>query len=143
MIPQEVADLLTSRNNAIIGLNRASGGPQLGPVWYLWDGTAFLFRVAKNTAKYRNILRNNSISLMIYDPAGYRYLLAYGEAQVLEHNPRDVAVQIVQKYYAPSLAPQRMPEEHEPDVVTIKLVPEKVVAVVEAIAQEAVESWPT
>jgi len=141
MIPHEVADLLTSRNNAIIALHRASGGPQLSPVWYVWDGDAFYFRVAKNTAKYRNILRNSSISLMIYDVSGFRYLVAYGDAQILDHNPRDVAVQIVQKYYAPSLALQRMPEEHEPDVVTIKLCPEKVVAVVEAIAQEAVESW--
>lgn len=143
MIPQDVADLLTSRNNAIVALNRAAGGPQLSPVWYVWDGDAFYFRIAKNTAKYRNIRRNTSISLMIYDATGFRYLVAYGDAQILEHNPRDVAVQIVQKYYAPSLALQRMPEEHEPDVVTIKMCPEKVVAVVEAIAQEAVESWST
>jgi hypothetical protein len=33
-----------------------------------------------------------------------------------------------------------MLQEREPDVVTIKLRPEKVVAVVEVIAREAVES---
>lgn len=141
MIPQEFADLLTSRTNAIVALNRVSSGPQLSPVWFVWDGDAFYFRIAKDTAKYRNILRNRSISLMIYDTAGFRYLVAYGNAIVLDHNPRDVAVQIVHKYYAPALASQRMPADQEPDVVTIKLSPEKVVTVVEAIAQEAVESW--
>ncbi len=141
MIPQEFADLLTSRTNAIVALNRVSGGPQLSPVWFVWDEGAFYFRVAKDTAKYRNILRNRSISLMIYDTNGFRYLVAYGDAIILDHNPRDVAVQIVHKYYAPALASQRMPAEQEPDVVTIQLSPEKILTVVETIAQEAVESW--
>jgi PPOX class probable F420-dependent enzyme len=141
MIPQDTYDLLALRNNAIVAINRPSGGPQLSPVWYLWDGDAFYFRIAKSTAKYRLLKRDPSISLIINDHAGFRYLTAYGQAQIMENNPADVAVQIVKKYYAPSLAPQKMPQDQEPDVVTIKLRPEKVVAVVEAIAQEAVESW--
>ena len=52
-----------------------------------------------------------------------------------------VAAQIVKKYYAPALAHQKLPQDQEPDVVTIKLRPEKVVAVVEAIAREAACSW--
>jgi PPOX class probable F420-dependent enzyme len=142
MIPQDMIDLLVERHNAIVAINRASGAPQLTPVWFLWDGEAFYFRIGKSTAKYRNVVRDQSISLMINDRDGFRYLTISGRAQIIEDNPFDVAVQIVKKYYAPELAPQRMPQEREPDVVTIKLPPEKVVAVVEAIAREAVESWP-
>lgn len=141
MIPEDMLDLLTGRNIAIVGIHRSSGGPQLGPVWYLWDGEAFYFSIAKNTAKYRNILRDPSISLMVIDTRGFRYITAYGQAQIIELNPADVAAQIVNKYYAPSLATQKMPPDSEPDVVTIKLQPEKVVTVVEEIAREAVESW--
>jgi PPOX class probable F420-dependent enzyme len=141
MIPQNVSDLLALRNNAIIAINRSSGSPQLSPVWYLWDGDAFYFRIAKSTAKYRLLKQNPSISLMVNDHTGFRYLTAYGQAQIMEDNPADVAIQIVKKYYAPALVPQKLPQDQEPDVVTIKLRPEKVVAVVEDIAREAAESW--
>jgi PPOX class probable F420-dependent enzyme len=141
MIPEDMLDLLTQRNNGIVGINRASGGPQMGPVWFLWDGEAFYFRVAKSTAKYRNIQRDPAISLMVVDPLGFRYITAYGKAQIIESNSADVAIQIVNKYYAPALAPQKTPPSLETDVVTIKLQPDKVVAIVEEIAREAVESW--
>jgi PPOX class probable F420-dependent enzyme len=141
MIPQDMYDLLALRNNAIVAINRPSGGPHLTPVWYLWDGDAFYFRIARSTAKYRYLKQNPSISLMINDDAGFRYVTVYGRAQIMEANPADVAIQIVKKYYAPVLALQKMPQDQEPDVVTIKLCPEKVVAVVETIAREANESW--
>lgn len=141
MIPQNMYDLLTQRNTAIVGIDRLTGGPHLSPVWYFWDGDAFYFRIAKSTAKYRHLKQNPSISLFINDHAGFRYLTVYGQATILEVNPVDVAVHIVKKYYAPTLAPERMPRGQELDVVTIKLCPEKVVAVVETIAQEAFDSW--
>jgi len=141
MIPQDMCDLLTQRNPAIVGIDRPSGGPHLSPVWYLWDGDSFYFRIAKSTAKYRHLIRNPAISLLVNDHTGFRYLTVYGQAQILEVNPAGVAAQIVTKYYAPALAPERMPQGQEPDVVTIKLRPEKVVAVVETIAREATDSW--
>ena len=141
MFSDKVRDLLDQRNNAIVAINRPAGGPQISPVWFLWDGDAFYFRIAKNTAKYRNLQQDTAISLMIMDSAGFRYLAAYGQAQILQTNPADVAIQIVERYYAPHLAPHRMPQGPEPDVVTVKLRPEKIVEVVEAPAREAVESW--
>jgi hypothetical protein len=78
---------------------------------------------------------------MVNDTAGFRYLTAYGQAQIIEANPASVAAQIVKKYYAPALAHQKLSQDQEPDVVTIKLRPEKVGAVVEAIAREAACSW--
>ncbi len=141
MISEDVRDLLEQRNNAIVAINRSVGGPQLSPVWYLWDGEAFYFRIGTHTTKYRNLMRDAAISLMVIDSAGFRYLTAYGQAQILDSNPADIAAQIVERYYAPHLAPHKMPPDVEPDVVTVRLRPDKVVAVVEDIAREAVESW--
>lgn len=140
MFPQEVADLLTSRHPAIVAINRPIG-PHLSPVWFLWHDNAFYFRVALQTAKYRNIKRDPSISLFLTDEEGSRYIAVSGEAQLLESNPRDLAVAIVEKYYAPTMAPYKMPPSEELDVVTIKLRPEKITTVVEEIAREAVASW--
>ncbi|MBV9229781.1 MAG: PPOX class F420-dependent oxidoreductase [Chloroflexi bacterium] len=141
MIPQDMDDLLAQRITAIVAINRASGGPHLSPVWYLWDGEVFYFRIARSTAKYRHIKHDPSISLMINDTAGFRYLTAYGQAEIMEANPADVAAAIVKKYYAPAVTLQKLPQGQEPDVVTIKLRPEKVVAIVEAAAREAAGSW--
>jgi hypothetical protein len=40
MISEEMQTLLSKPNNAIVGVNRADGGPQLTPVWFEWDGTS-------------------------------------------------------------------------------------------------------
>ena len=143
MIPEDMRDLLTQRHTAIVAIKRKAGGPQLSPVWFVWDGEAFWFRIARTTAKFRNLRRDPAISLFITDRSGFRYLVVYGQAQIIEANPRAIAVRIVEKYYAPAHVKQHLPPDEEPDVVTIKLQPENVVAVVEEIAREAVNSWST
>jgi nitroimidazol reductase NimA-like FMN-containing flavoprotein (pyridoxamine 5'-phosphate oxidase superfamily) len=65
---EAIERLLAQPNHAIVGVNRASGAPQLSVVWYLWDGTSFSFSTAKGRAKYFNLKRNPSISLLIDDP---------------------------------------------------------------------------
>lgn len=142
MIPHNMRDLVTQRNNAIVAINRPSGSPHLSPVWYVWDGDAFWFRIARSTAKYRNLLRDPAISLFFTDPSGVRYLAVSGQAEVLEHDDVAIAAQLAEKYYAPPLAQLRqLPRAEEPDVVTIRVHPKNVVAVVEEIAQEAANSW--
>src|SRR5690242_15598774 len=116
MIPQEMQDLLTQRNTAIIAINRRSVSPQMSPVWYLWDGEAFYFRIARGTAKYANIKRNPSISLMINDIAGFRYITVYGQADMSETDSADIADRIARRYYAPEVAKQIVGQPPEPDV---------------------------
>ena len=141
MIPQEMQDLLTQRNTAIVAINRRSGGPQLSPVWYLWDGEVFYFRVARNTAKYANLKRNPSISLIVNDITGFRYITVYGQAEIIEADSADVSARIASRYYAPEMAKQIISQPLEPGAVTVRVRPEKVVAVIEDIAREAANSW--
>ncbi|HEV8193209.1 MAG TPA: pyridoxamine 5'-phosphate oxidase family protein, partial [Ktedonobacterales bacterium] len=44
------------RRNAILAVNRPQGGPQLTPVWYVWDGEALWFSIRTTSAKYRHML---------------------------------------------------------------------------------------
>src|SRR5689334_837371 len=82
MIPQELQDLLAQRNNAIVAVNRRSGGPHVTPVWYVWDGEDFYFSITTDRAKYSNIKRDPSISLIVDEGPGY--VAAYGEAEFLD-----------------------------------------------------------
>ena len=57
MTHEELVALLSKANNAIVGVNRARGGPQLTPVWYWWDGKSFYFTTTKDRAKFSNLTR--------------------------------------------------------------------------------------
>lgn len=138
MIPEEMQDLLAQRNNAIVAVNRRSGGPQVTPVWYVWDGEAFYLSTTKSSAKYTHIKRNPAISLIV--DGGHRYVAAYGRAEMVDAitgNFGDLARQMAAKYVPPERVEQLMKIAQEPDRVVIKLRPEKVVVRNEVVIARA------
>ena len=98
MTNEEMQTLFSQPNNAIVGVNRTDAGPQLTPVWYCWDGKDFYFSTTRDRAKYINIKRNPSISLIVDDFATHKYVVAYGQAEILEQNDSDKLHLILQKY---------------------------------------------
>jgi PPOX class probable F420-dependent enzyme len=95
---EEREALLSKPNHAIVGVNRAIGAPQLTVVWYRWDGTSFFFSTTKERAKYYNLKRDPSISLLVDDLEGRWYVVAYGQAEILEQNHVDLARPLLEKY---------------------------------------------
>ncbi len=90
---------LAKPRDAIIATNRVGKGSQLNPVWFLWDGEAFLFSTQKGSAKYGNIVRDPHISVIVNDPVTHTYVTAYGRAEIvaLEHYP-EFEHAILEKY---------------------------------------------
>jgi PPOX class probable F420-dependent enzyme len=128
MVPQELQDLLKQRNNAILAVNRRSGAPHVTPVWYLWDGEDFYVSITTDRAKYANIQRDPSISLIVDEGPGY--VAAYGEAEILDQTHPSVpalAEQLISKYIADEQREQFLKVVKEQNRVIIKLHPEKVV----------------
>ncbi len=122
---------LTKPLDAIISANRVGKGSQLAPVWFVWDGEAFLFFTQKASVKYANIVRDPNISVIVNDPVAHTYVTAYGRAEIvgIERYP-ELWNAISAKYrpeerreqYAAAMqAIERMPR------VIIVLKPEKVV----------------
>ncbi len=121
MVPQELQDLLAQRNNAIVAVNRRSGGPHVTPVWYLWDGEDFYFSITTGRAKYTNIKRDPSISLIVDE--GPSYVAAYGEAEILDRDHPDVpalADQLVTKYVDGEQREQFLKVVKEPNRVLVQ-----------------------
>ena len=114
-------------HDAIIATNRVGKGSQLNPVWFLWDGEAFLFSTQKASVKYANIMRDPNISLIINDPATYTYVTAYGRAEIvgLERYP-ELSNAILEKYI-PADQHQQFQSIEQASRVVIVLKPEKVV----------------
>ena len=128
MTPEEIRVLLSKSNNAIVGVNRADGGPQLTPVWFGWDGTSFLFTTTKDRVKYLNIKRNPSISLIVDDLEAHKYIVAYGQAEIIEHNVGELALPIIQKYVSGDRLEQMVKMvNNDPSRVLVVLHPDKIV----------------
>ncbi len=127
MISEEMQTLLSKSNNAIVGVNRTVGGPQLTPVWYAWDGTSFLFSTTKDRAKYLNLKRDPSISLIVDDLETHNYVVAYGRAEIIEQNVGELTRPIIAKYASADRFEQMMRMiENDPGRVLVMLHPEKI-----------------
>lgn len=126
MTSQEIQTLLSKANNAIVGVNRAVGGPQLTPVWYAWDGTSFFFSTTKERAKYLNIKRDSSITLIVDDLETHKYVVSYGRAEVIEQNVGELARPVLKKYVPADQLEQSVKMiGNDPSRVLVVLHPEK------------------
>lgn len=129
MTEGEMQALLSQANNAIVGVDRAEGGPQLTPVWYAWDGANFLFCTTKERAKYWNIKRHPDISLIVDDLRTHKYVAAYGRAEIIEQDVGEGARPIIQKYVPADQLEQRLKAiGDDPARVLVVLHPEKIIS---------------
>ena len=128
MTSEEINTFLSKPNNAIVGVNRAEGGPQLTPVWYAWDGQAFYFSTTKDRAKYLNLQRDPSISLIVDDVPSHRYVTAYGKAEILEHDYEALLRPIFEKHMPADRVEQGVQGTiSNPNRVLVVLRPEKII----------------
>jgi PPOX class probable F420-dependent enzyme len=129
MTSEEMQSFLSKPNNAIVGVNRADGAPQLTPVWYTWDGKSFLFSTTKDRAKYFNLKRDPSISLIVDDLDTRTYVVAYGKAEIIEQNITELTRSIVEKYIpAEQVEKSVQAIGNDPSRVLVVLHPEKIMS---------------
>jgi PPOX class probable F420-dependent enzyme len=90
------------REEEIIWLTtvRSDGQPQSVPVWFLWDGEAFLIYSQPNRQKVRNIRRNPRVGLNLNSDAhGSDVVRAEGVARIVEDAlPATGVAEYVEKY---------------------------------------------
>ena len=128
MTTEEMNTLLAKPNNAIVGVNRAIGAPQLTTVWYAWDGESFIFTTTRDRAKYLNLQRDPSISIIVDDQALHKYVAAYGRAEIIEHDIGELVRPIIKKYAPEDQVDQRAKAiGDDPSRVLVVLRPEKLV----------------
>jgi PPOX class probable F420-dependent enzyme len=123
LTPENIEKLLSKPHEAIVGVNRAVGAPQLTITWYVWDGKSFSFSTTKNRAKYLNLKRDPSISLLINDLESHTYVVAYGKAEIIEQNHDELVRPLLEKYMT---AEQRQQwSGGDPNRVIVVVHPEK------------------
>ena len=125
MTPEELHGFLAKPNNAIVGTTQRGGRHQLTPVWFVWDGEAFWLTTTTGRAKYANLRRDPFLSLIVDDPEGRDFVVAYGQDQVIEHNVPALVQRIIEKYVLSDQREQWRSMPYEPDRVAVVLRPEK------------------
>jgi PPOX class probable F420-dependent enzyme len=66
--PQEIAAYLDAPHIAVVATVRRNGTPHLTPNWYRYDGQVLTLITRNDRLKYRNLQRDNRISVCIDDP---------------------------------------------------------------------------
>jgi PPOX class probable F420-dependent enzyme len=123
IIPEQYADLLTSKGLAHVATIGPKGEPQSSPVWFGWDGTHVLFSQTTNRQKYRNLLKNPHVALSVVDPENpYRYLEIRGTALSIDNDEGNAFIDsMAQKYLGQPAYPWHQPGDHR---VIVRVHPE-------------------
>ena len=124
--PEQREAFLSERRNAAIATLNTKGGPQLTPVIFYWDGSAFYFSVTKETVKYHNIKRDPRISVIVDDVLDHHCIIASGKAKIRENDIWDMTSKIVYKYYGKEEGDPYLEHLKKQNRVLIVLKPKKI-----------------
>ncbi|HEY3505197.1 MAG TPA: PPOX class F420-dependent oxidoreductase [Actinocatenispora sp.] len=123
MTTPDVEALLARPLHAVVGLNRPDRPPQLTVVWFDWDGSTFRFSTTRSRAKYANLRRDPRLSLLVDDPVGNTYVVAYGRARVEPDGHAELSRRLFARYL-PGQDLGGRPED--PDRVVVALTPDRI-----------------
>ncbi len=101
MNQQEMTTYLAASHIAVVATINRHGHPHLTPNWYRYDGKVLTLITRKDRLKYRNLQRDNHISVCMYDPpVASNYVVISGTATCNDQDIWDEARRIIARYRA-------------------------------------------
>jgi len=98
-IPDSHLYILQSRGLSFVSSIRPDGMLSVHPISILWDGERLRFSTLKSRGKYRNLLRNDRISVCIPDPKNpLRFLEVRGHARLDDDTDRSFINTIAREF---------------------------------------------
>jgi len=98
-IPERVHDILIDKPTGFVATMRPDGRISVTPVGLMFDGTHVRFSTTKDRKKYRNLLRDDRITMTVpHRNNPNRYVEIRGRA-VLEDDPDRVFIDSVARHY--------------------------------------------
>ncbi len=82
---------------AVLGTGRKDGSPQLSMIAYEYDGADIAISIKSYTAKWKNVLRQPKVALLVHD--GRKQLIVYGTVKAVKDDPerRDLIRRVMTK----------------------------------------------
>lgn len=123
-IPTDLADLLERPIFGALGTIRPDDTVQVNPMWFQYDGEHIRFTHTTKRAKYRNLQRNPSMSLLVIDPDDpMRYLEVRGSLVEFIPDPTGAFYVVLGKRYG---NPHQQAPADSPDRVIVVMSVEKI-----------------
>ncbi|MGE0601590.1 MAG: TIGR03618 family F420-dependent PPOX class oxidoreductase [Dehalococcoidia bacterium] len=82
MTPEEREAFVSAPNTAILATVDSHGRAHAVPVWYLYEGGAFLVLTDRGSQKHKNVLRTGRATLCIDDRRSFKTVTAEGSVEV-------------------------------------------------------------
>ena len=79
---------LLAHRIAVLATGRRDGSPQVSQVLYEYDGNDVVMSVKSYTAKWKNILRQPRVALLVHE--GRKQLILYGNARPIDNDPERI-----------------------------------------------------
>lgn len=70
---------------AVLATGRRDGSPQVSMIAYDYDGRDIAISIKSYTAKWKNVLRQPKVALLVHD--GRKQLIVYGRAEPISQDP--------------------------------------------------------
>ena len=126
MLSEEQRSFLKEHHLAVLATGRGDGSPQVSTVMYDYDGTDFAISIKSYTAKWKNVLRQPKVGLVIND--GRKQLIVYGTAQSIEADPErtELTRRVFRRVTGaePGTAEQLKPLLDEQKRTALRIIPE-------------------
>ncbi len=123
----KLAEFVEPSRIAVVATVGADGTPQLTPNWY--SNGRLLISTTKDRIKYRNLSRDDRLSVCIYsEPMAEEYVAVRGRAEIRDDEsiwPDTLA--IVERYVEPDRVEARMRMLRQQERVIIGLSPDRIV----------------
>ncbi|GAA3938219.1 PPOX class F420-dependent oxidoreductase [Microbacterium soli] len=99
-IPASLADLLERPVYGVLATIGRDDTAQASPMWFEHIDDTIRFTHTSTRAKYRNLMRNPSMSLVVYDPDNpYRYIEVRGSLREATPDPTGAFYQHLARRY--------------------------------------------
>ncbi len=96
--PSEIEQFLKEPHVAVLTTIAAHGRPVSTPIWYLYSDGRFYMRTSEDSAKARNIRRDQRVGLCVQqERAPYKFVAVRGTATLESERP-ELAVAMARRY---------------------------------------------
>jgi PPOX class probable F420-dependent enzyme len=124
---QEITASLAASHIAVVATIGRNGTPQLTPNWYRYDGQVLTLITRNDRLKYRNLQRDNRISVCIYDPpVASNDVVITGTATWNDQGIWDEARRIIERYRSPNEVDDYVARWKTEPRVLITVAPERI-----------------
>lgn len=123
-----VRNFLDGRWVGAFGTINKDGSPHMTPIWHEFDGQYFYHTTRRNRVKIKNIMRDNKVTLLVFDPSTERVVIASGQAELTDLNPAEWSKRLAIRYLGKKDGAKYFKNYlMQPDRVILRLKPTEII----------------